>query len=166
MTSASLSKLLVTELEEGESAHVCACTVESFAVHLSPAPDGRIYAKWDGPVCGKDKARARLWLYHTGPPFSINVLASTCRCVTEPHYRKKMYRECPVRMILLSVLMAKGTGKREFVLFGLDLHLTGMLETLLTPNHRCICPSANYTCLVYSATDIAWKTVGVETHTK
>ena len=39
-------------------------------------------------------------------------------------------------------------------------HLTGMLETLLTPNHRCICPSANYTCLVYSATEISWKTVG------
>ena len=67
VTSASLSKRLVTELEEGESARVCACTVESFAVHLSPAPDGRIYAKWDGPVCGKDIARARLWLYHTGP---------------------------------------------------------------------------------------------------
>ena len=35
-----------------------------------------------------------------------------------------------------------------------------MLETLLTPTHRCICPSANYTCLVSSATEISWKTEG------
>ena len=34
------------------------------------------------------------------------------------------------------------------------------METLLTPIDRCICPSANYTCLVTSATAISWKTVG------
>ena len=37
---------------------------------------------------------------------------------------------------------------------------TDTLETLLTPIDRCVCPSANYTCLVYSATEIAWRTVG------
>ena len=35
-----------------------------------------------------------------------------------------------------------------------------MLETLLTPIHHCICPSDNYTCLVTSATEISWETVG------
>ena len=35
-----------------------------------------------------------------------------------------------------------------------------MLETLLTPKDHCICPSANYTCLVTSATEISWKAVG------
>ena len=35
-----------------------------------------------------------------------------------------------------------------------------MFETMLTPIGRCICPSANYTCLATSATGISWKTVG------
>ena len=31
---------------------------------------------------------------------------------------------------------------------------------LLTPIHHCICPSDNYTCLVTSATESSWETVG------
>ena len=47
----------------------------------------------------------------------------------------------------------------QLTLMHISFH-TGMLETLLTPIDHCICPSANYTCVVQSATVISWKTVG------